>query len=195
MCTKRTIAILACVTFVVFALSCFFISKSKPSISMGLVQYVDRSNSWFPAAIVGFTNNGAIMVRYDHVDSDEPSLLRTESRTGWVSEIFHPVGGITIPPQLLKPGSNVLLLVPLRQGTLRWQLRYTIRRASSRDRVGSKLTGDFGDRLYRLCGHLLSTNDGPPQEFWSEVFEIPSGMGAPSQNRDKLGSNAPSHEP
>lgn len=135
------------------------------------------------------------MLRYDHVGSDEPNLLRTESRTGWVSEIFHPVGGMTVPPELLQAGSNFVLLVPLRQGTLRWQMRYTIRRASSLDRVGSKLTGDLGDRLYRLGGHLLSTNEGPPQEFWSEVFEVPSGMDAPSHNRDKLGSNAPSHKP
>src|SRR4051812_15672319 len=85
---KRNITVLVCVTFVIFALSFFITFKSKPSISMGVFHYVDRTNRWFPAAVVGFTNNGTIMVRWDHVDSDAPNLLRIESRTGWVSEEF-----------------------------------------------------------------------------------------------------------
>ena len=155
---------------------------------MGVLQYVGKSDRWFPAAVVELANNGSVTVRYDHVDSDEPPLLRTESRTGWVSNKFGFTGGITIPPMLLEPGSNIVFYVPLPDGTLRWQLRYTIRRASSHDQIRSKLTGEggnrlWGDRLYRLVGNSLSTSEGPPQEFWSEVFEIPSGRKRANSNK------------
>jgi hypothetical protein len=192
---NKIITILAGGTLVAFALSCLATFKSKPSISMGVLRYVDSTNRWFPAAVLGLTNSGTITVRWDHVSSDEPNLLRTESRTGWVSKVFLPVGGVTVPPMLLEPGSNLLLLVPFSEGTLHWQLRYTIHGASPRDRIGNELTGGLGDRLYGLCRPLLSTNEGPPQAFWSEVFEIPSGMEAPTRNRNKLGSDAPPPEP
>jgi hypothetical protein len=81
---------------------------------------------------------------------------------------------------LLRPGDGMLFLVPLQQGTLRWQLGYTIHGASYRDRVENALAGDLGDRLSWLCEHVLSTNEGPPKMVWSDLFEAPQAVKSPA---------------
>ncbi len=175
---KRILTILVCVIAVVIALACFITTKSKPRISMGLLEYDYSKNDFGSSiiAVVGLTNNGLVTVRYDHVDSDEPFVLRAESRTGWVSKAFYSTQKITLSPSLLAPGSNTTLYLYPPDGTLRWQLKYTIHSASIQRRIGSQFTGDWGDRLYSLLGRNgLFTNDGPPQAFWSEVFEMPGG--------------------
>lgn len=174
---KRIPIILACLTAVVVACAYFVITKPKPSISMGLLEYQDGKNNDYrrTCAVVGLTNNGSIMVRWDHVDPDEPFLLRTESRTGWATNTFKSFEKMTISPSFLAPGSNTSLYVYLPDGTLRWQLRYTIHKASLESRIGNYFTGDWEYRAYRLIGYLNLTNEGPPQLFWSEVYELPDG--------------------
>lgn len=171
---KKSLIVFACGTTVVFALACFFGTSSKPDISMGLLEYHDGKNDYgLTCAVVGLTNNGSVTVRYDHVDPDEPFVLRTESRAGWASKTFDSFEKMTISPSLLAPGSNANLYVYLPDGTLRWQIKYTIRSASIQSRIGNEITGDWGDRIFRLIKKLQLTNEGPPQVFWSKVYELP----------------------
>ncbi len=173
---KKFLILLVCVTTFVFALACVSGTLSKPSIAMGLLEYNGKDNDFgLLCAVVGLTNNGSITVRYDHMYPDEPLVLRTESPTGWVSKTFTSFEKMTISPSFLAPGSNTALYVYLPEGTLRWQIKYVIRRASIQGRIGDEFTGDWGNRLYSLSGNLGLTNEGSPQVFWSDVYELTSG--------------------
>ena len=170
---KRFLVALACVTAVVLACVYFSRTELKPRVSMGVLGYVAESDMYSPAAIVGLTNTGAITLRYDHVDPDEPGQLLMKTPTGWDSDPFHSLFRLTVSPMLLKPGSNIVFHIPLSSGTLSWQLKYTFRNASIQDRLGGRFEGEWSDRLYKWSGRLLLTNEGPPQVYRSEVFDVP----------------------
>jgi hypothetical protein len=176
---KRIVIALACVAAVAIAIVCFLGIQSKPRIGINVIKYADPGDHRIPIAIVEVTNSGPVGVLYEHADPIEPVMLRTESRAGSVTEVFH-IEGIGLP-RLLSRSSSIVFRVPLPEDTLRWQLRYTIRRASVQSRARNELTGiesrwgEWGYRLDRLGGDLLSTEEGPPQQFWSEVFEVPAG--------------------
>lgn len=171
---KRKTIILAFVITIVFSLTWFFGGLSKPRTSMGLLGYSGSNNPDIEllCALVRLENNGSVTVRYDLVGSDELFMLRTESQTGWSSNRFCPSEGLERLPSLLAPGSNTTLHVYLPEGTLRWQVKYIIHKASIQSRIGNKFKGHWGERLYRLSGNLGLTNEGPPQVFWSEVYEV-----------------------
>jgi len=183
--SKRIFIALACVTAVAIALACYLEIKSEPRIGINVIKYADPGDHRIPIAIVEVTNNGSVGVLYAHMDPAEPVILRTESRTGSVTDVLH-IEGIGLP-RLLSCSSSIGFRVPLPEGTLRWQLRYTVRRASVYERAHNELTGiesrwgEWGYRLDRLGGDLLPTDEGPPQQFWSEVFEVPNvkKLGAP----------------
>jgi hypothetical protein len=156
---------------------------------MGLLEYhygqTDYDNT-HTCAVVGLTNNGPVTVRYDHVDPDEPFVLRTESQIGWASKTVDAFNKMVISPSLLAPGSKTALYVYLPDGTIRWQIKYTVRRASIQSRIRNEFTGDWGHRLYRLSGNLGLTNEGPPQVFWSEVYGLPSGRKLDTQTNSAI---------
>jgi len=176
---KKILIALTCVTVVAVALGCFLGIQSKPRIGINVIRYTNENDVLFPTAIVEVMNSGPVGVLYEHENPSEPVILRTESLTGSVSRVFE-VAGIGLPT-LLSPGSNIYIHVPLPEGTLRWQLRYPVRRASAYVRARHELAeygsgwGKSGQLLFRLSADVLSTNEGPAQQFWSEVFDAPSG--------------------
>lgn len=184
--SKRIFIVLACVIAIAIAIVCFLGIQSKPRIGINVIKYADPGDHRIPIAIVEVTNSGSVGVLYEHANPIEPVILRTESLTGSVSNVLH-IEGLGLP-RLLSSSSSIGFRVPLPEGTLRWQLRYTVRRASVYVRVHNELTGiesrwgEWGYRLDRLGGDLLSTDEGPPQQFWSEVFEVPNGskLGTPT---------------
>lgn len=176
---KRTFIILAFVAVVTIALVYCFGKKPEPHIEISVVKYYENGDPQFQNVTIMVTNNGPVAVWYNHSNRDEPVILLTESRYGWAAEVIHNEG-INVPG-LLHRGSAIGFNVVLPEGTLRWQVRYTVWRASSEDIVHDKLTGmesnwgEWGYRLDKLGGGLLSTNEGPPQQFLSDVFVVPAG--------------------
>jgi hypothetical protein len=176
---KRTFIILAFVAAVTIALVGCFGKKPEPHIEIKVLEYSEHSDPRFQNVTFMVTNNGPVAVLYDEWDRDEPVILLTESRYGWAAKVIHCEGNTV--PRLLHRGSAIGFTFVLPKETLRWQLRYTVWRASSKETVHNKLTGmesnwgEWGYRLDKLGGGLLSTNEGPPQQFLSDVFVVPAG--------------------
>ena len=119
---------------------------------------------------VAITNTGHIALSYNMVNFCDDAWLRTESSSGWTDRDIHPAMAIPAAGFVLKPGARTIRLIRLPKDTLRWQVGYTIRAASLRQRVFSTLPPRWILRLYSLY-RRLPNREGPKQRAQSPVFE------------------------
>ena len=115
---------------------------------------------------------GSRTVRFDQEELPEPALLAIESNLGWVTNEFHPCM-ITVSRRFLKPGAERVLVIPYREGDLRWRLKYRARAASIEDRMYNWLPEGYGRWIYRLPNQMRLDKEGPVETFWSDVYDIP----------------------
>ena len=121
---------------------------------------------------VGITNRGFRTIRYTRFNFDGDAWVRTESESGWTKRDLGP--GALLPPfeALLESGADTLAFIALPGGTRRWQIGYTVRTASLRETVSSRITSQWARPIRPLILHFLSKKEGW-QEVRSAVFECP----------------------
>src|SRR5205085_787670 len=112
---------------------------ARLAIAIGVIDHRSWGQGPSSAVRVGITNTGRAIIRYNQMNFGGDASVRIESRNGWATRDIGPGALFPWMPALLKPGSNTSAVIPLPEGTLRWQICYKIRAASVRERVVSRI--------------------------------------------------------
>ncbi len=143
----------------------------EPKLAMGTLNY----GYWNGPSVtvrLGITNVGQSSIRYNQINFGE-ALVRTEMAYGWTTGNNAPISLAPGAPALLRPGSNTVALVVLDRDMLRWQIAYTIRRASRRDRVLDAFPVKWRTYARPILGGIFSGKEGPEKRVQSDIFERP----------------------
>ena len=143
-------------------------APSQCNLSIGVLQYQYLS----PAGItvyVGITNTGNSTIRYNRTAFSE-AQVREQFPWGWRRGSNRPISLVPGTPELLKPGAHTEALVALHRDMVRWQVIYSIRSASLRDRILARLPAKWRSYASPILGRVLSGKEGPDTEVQSNVF-------------------------
>ena len=145
----------------------------RPPISIGILSYQPWAGTGPDLMVrVGITNRGFRSIRYTKFNFDGDAWVLTESESGWTKR---DIGSTALLPPfdaLLESGTDTFAIITLPGGTRRWQIGYTVRTASLRETVSSRISSQWARPIRPLILSLLSKKERW-QEVRSAVLECP----------------------
>lgn len=147
---------------------------SHCNLGIGVLQYQYLSPDAV-TVLVGITNTGNLTIRYNRRSFSE-AQVREQFPWGWRRGSNRPISLVPGTPELLKPGVHTDAFVALHPDMVRWQVIYSIRSASLRDRILARLPAKWRGHASPLLGRVLSGKEGRETEVQSDVFEPPHNM-------------------
>jgi hypothetical protein len=157
-------------------------ARPRPVVSIGVLGYEPWGGKG-PSLLVrvGITNTGNRTIRYNQFNFDGGAQVHAELPSGWTTQDNGSFALLPLLPKLLSPGSTATAFICLPEGTVRWQVGYTVRTASLSERVNWRIPPKWYRRLHPLCERYFS-NKEQQQEVQSGVFECPHNQ-APTVDR------------
>ena len=178
---RNVVTILITSELLIAGLLCFWVARhpavTKPVISIGVLKYEPWAGKGSSILVrVRITNVGHRIITYNQFNFEGDAKVLTESQTGWTTRDIGGFAGGPSMPAVLKPGSTTTCLIGLPEGTLRWQVQYTVEVGSLRETVEPRIPPKLSNFLRPVFNCFLS-DKRQLQYVYSSLFECPKHRG------------------